>query len=70
MTMNTFDIEHAYPDVERRLAERAERFRLSACNALARSRNGRDLDEHARAWALWWSAIPPLDRPLSTGEPT
>jgi hypothetical protein len=62
--------DHAYPDVEKRLAERAELFRIAAVSALQRSRNGRDLDEHARAWAFWWAARPPLGVPLSEGVPS
>lgn len=63
------DVEHDYPDVADRLAERAELMRVAAVSALQRSRNGRDLDEDARQWALHWAARPPLGRPLSTGEP-
>ncbi len=49
--------------------ERRELFRLAGVNALARSRGGRDLSPEARADALRWAAYPPLNRPLTTGEP-
>lgn len=51
-------------------AERRELFRLAGVNALARSRNGRDLTPDARADALRWAATAPLGHPLSSGEPT
>ena len=51
-------------------AERRELFRLAGVNALARSRNGRDLSPEARADAQRWAATAPLGRPLSSGEPT
>lgn len=58
-----------YPDVEKRQAERRELMRRAAISTLQRSRNGRDLDPEARAWAFHWAAIPPLGTPLSDGEP-
>jgi hypothetical protein len=61
-------IDDAYPDVADRMAERAELMRIAAVSALQRSRNGKDLDEHARKWAFFWAARLPLGRRLSTGE--
>lgn len=58
-----------YPDVAKRIAERNELWRIAAQSALDRSRNGRDLDKYALAWARHWAAIKPLCRPLSNGEP-
>lgn len=58
-----------YPDVAEMHAERRELFRLAGVAALARSRNGRDLEPDARAWAFRMAAIAPLGKPLSTGEP-
>ena len=55
--------------LERKRLEQRELFRLAGVNALARSRNGRDLDPDARAWAERMAALPPLARPLTTGEP-
>mgnify|MGYP000697541170 CR=1 FL=1 len=66
MNLGTFE-DPVYPDVEKMLAERRELFRLAGCNALARSRNGRDLDPEARAWAHRMAAVVPLGRPLSEG---
>jgi hypothetical protein len=59
----------SHPEATRVLEERRELFRLAGVNALARSRNGRDLTPEARADALRWAAYVPLGRPLSTGEP-
>lgn len=72
--MNAPDLQEVFgadqhPEATRRLEERRELFRIAGVNALARSRNGRDLTPEARADALRWAAIPPLGRPLSTGEP-
>lgn len=50
--------------------EQRELMRIAAQSAMARSRNGRDLEPDARRWAQHWSAIKPLGRPLGTGEPT
>lgn len=50
-------------------AEQRELMRIAAQSALARSRNGRDLDPDARRWAQHWASIHPLGRPLGTGEP-
>lgn len=58
-----------FPGVRARMEERNELMRIAAVEALRRSRNGRDLDEHARAWAFWWAAKLPLGQPLSSGEP-
>lgn len=49
--------------------EQRELMRIAAQSALNRSRGGRDLDPDARRWAQHWAAIPPLGRPLSSGEP-
>lgn len=49
--------------------EQRELMRIAANSALARSRNGRDLDPDALRWAQHWSAIKPLGRPLSDGVP-
>lgn len=68
MNLSTYE-DPVYPDVEAMLAERRELFRLAGCNALARSRNGRDLDPEARAWAHRMAAVAPLGVPLGTGEP-
>lgn len=57
------------PVAERAILERRELFRLAGVNALARSRNGRDLDPQARADALHWAAYPPLQGPMGNGEP-
>lgn len=54
---------------DRMTPEVRERLRIAANSALARSRNGRDLDADARRWAQHWSAIKPLGRPLSDGVP-
>lgn len=57
------------PVAARALAERRELFRLAALNALARSRDGRDLDPQALADVRKWAAFSPLVGPLGTGEP-
>lgn len=49
--------------------EQRELMRVAAQSALNRSRNGRDLSPDARRWASHWAAIPPLGRPLSSGDP-
>jgi hypothetical protein len=54
------------PDAWLRDAERRELLRLAAVNAL---KHGGKLHPDARRWAEHWSSIPPLGRPLSTGEP-
>ena len=58
-----------YPDVWLKCAERRELIRRAAVSALQRSRNGKDLDPAAYAWALHWAAQEPLATPLTTGEP-
>ena len=50
-------------------AEQRELMRIAAQSALARSRNGRELEPHARRWAQHWASIKPLGRPMGTGEP-
>jgi hypothetical protein len=57
------------PVAARILAERRELFRIAAVNALARSRDGRDLDPKALADVRKWAAYPPLKGPMGTGEP-
>ena len=57
------------PVAARILAERRELFRLAAVNALARSRDGRDLTPEALADVRKWAAYPPLKGPMGTGEP-
>jgi hypothetical protein len=57
------------PVAARILAERRELFRIAAVNALARSRDGRDLDPEALADVRKWAAYPPLKGPMGTGEP-
>ena len=49
--------------------EQRELMRIAAQSALARSRNGRDLNPDARSWAMHWASLKPLWRPLGTGEP-
>lgn len=56
------------PQATRAIEDRRELFRIAGVNALARSRNGRDLGPQARADALRWAAYPPLGRALGTGE--
>lgn len=56
------------PVAIRALEERRELFRVAAQSALDRSKGGKTLDPDARAWALRWAAIKPLDGALSTGE--
>ena len=41
-----------YPGVRQKLEEQAELMRIAAVSALERSRGGKDLDRHARDWAL------------------
>ena len=57
-----------YPGARFRMEERNELMRIAAQSALDRSRNGKDLDPDARAWATHWAAMAPLGRPLSSGE--
>lgn len=49
--------------------EQRELMRIAAQSALARSRNGRDLEPDALRWAQHWASIKPLGRQLGTGEP-
>jgi hypothetical protein len=49
--------------------EQRELMRIAAQSALARSRNGRDLEPDARRWAQHWASIKPLGRPLGDGAP-
>jgi hypothetical protein len=49
--------------------EQRELMRIAAQSALAHSRNGRDLKPDARQWAMHWAAMPPLGRPVSSGDP-
>jgi hypothetical protein len=58
-----------YPGMRQQQAERNELMRVAAQSALDRSQGGKTLDPDARAWALHWAAIKPLQRPLTTGEP-
>ena len=55
--------------LERKRLEQRELFRLAGVNALARSRNGRDLNPEALADVRRWAAYPPLQGPMGTGEP-
>ena len=55
--------------LRRRHDERRELFRIAGVNALARSRDGRDLDPQALADVRNWAAYPPLKGPMGTGEP-
>jgi hypothetical protein len=57
------------PVAARILAERRELFRIAGVNALARSRDGRDLSPEALADVRKWAAFPPLKGPMGTGEP-
>ena len=59
----------SYPDQAERMAERLELFRIAAQSALDRSQGGKTLSPDARRWALHWSRVKPLGRPLGTGEP-
>ena len=59
-----------YPDVEARLSERRELFRIAAQTILNDRAAGRKIDPHALQWAKHWAAVPPLGRPLGTGEVT
>ena len=72
--MNATDLEpvfgsDSHPGAAELQAERDEMMRIAAVSALRRSNNGRSLDQQARRWALHWSSIKPLNRPLSSGEP-
>lgn len=58
-----------YPGIRQQQEERRELMRVAAQSALDRSQGGKTLDPDARAWALHWAAIAPLQRPLTTGEP-
>ena len=60
----------ATPEALARVEERIELFRRAGQSALDRSKGGKTLDPEARRWALHWARVTPLDRPLSTGEPT
>ena len=72
MSMGTLEIQPdpiAAAALERKRLEQRELFRLAGVNALARSRNGRDLSPDALADARKWAAYPPLQGPMSAGEP-
>jgi hypothetical protein len=58
-----------YPDVVKRAEEQRELMRIAAQSALDRSNGGKTLPPEARAWAEHWARIPPLRRPLGTGDP-
>ena len=60
----------ATPEDLFRIKERLDLFRRAGQSALDRSNGGKTLDPDARRWALHWARVTPLNRPLSTGEPT
>jgi hypothetical protein len=49
--------------------EQRELMRMAAQRCLDDLNLGRKLAPDVLAWAKHWAAIPPLGRPLSTGEP-
>ncbi len=63
------DPDYTPPDAWLLCAEKRELLRVAAQSALNRSRGGRDLIPAARAWAEHWAGMPPLEIPLTTGEP-
>lgn len=58
-------------DSERRLNhEQRELFRIRACTLMADKAWAAKADPETLRWARRWSAVKPLGRALSTGEPS